>query len=146
MGYNVEISFSILNHGNVTELKGNITELALDYNCNHYYYIYEMEGGTKFPRNHCIIVVNFDDEEIFNCAKFIKQIRRLHDIHLECIYEDSLQCKLIYASKFYLKNVDKHNVILYNKFKRERSHSENEATILNEVDSGRNKPRSGSLT
>ena len=40
MGYNIEISFNMLNHSNVSELKKYITDFALDCNCNHYYYLY----------------------------------------------------------------------------------------------------------
>ena len=38
MGYNIEISFNMTKHSNVSELKKNITDYALDYNCDHYYY------------------------------------------------------------------------------------------------------------
>ena len=133
MGYNIDISFSMLKHNNVSELKQMISSLALDYNCEQYYYLYEMEGCCKVPRNHCIIVVSFTDEEIFNCAIFVKQIRKLQDVYLECIYEDNHVCKLIYASKYYLRTVDKDKVIIYNKFKRERRYSDNEDTILNGI-------------
>jgi hypothetical protein len=64
MGYNIEISFNMLKHANVSELKQLITDLALESNCNHYYYLYELEGKCKLPRNHCVIVVNFEDDEI----------------------------------------------------------------------------------
>ena len=75
MGYNIEISFNMLNHSNVSELKKYITDFALDCNCNHYYYLYELEGNCKIPRNHCIIVVNFEDKEIFNCSIFVKKVK-----------------------------------------------------------------------
>lgn len=142
MGYNIEVSFDI-HHNNITEVKNTITSLALDYNCDHYYYYYDMNNEIKHSRNHCIIVINFLDEDIFSCSKFIKIIRKLAHVYLECIYEDSQLCKLIYASQCYLKSIDKDKVVIYNKFKRERSHSENEKTILNEI---KPRSRSGSIT
>jgi len=142
MGYNVEVAFDMIKHGNMSEMKEIISSFALDFECNHYYYQYEMINNTKMNRNHCIIIVNFDDDQIFNCAKFIKTIRKINGLHIECIYEDTLLCKLIYASQYYLKNIDKDKVIIYNKFKRERSYSDNENMILDVVFK---KPRSGSI-
>ena len=63
----------------------------------------------------------------------IKSIKNTHGIHIECIYEDENKCKLIYASNYYLKQIDKSCVIIYNKFKRERSLSDNEKIILASV-------------
>lgn len=134
MGYNVEVAFDLAKHNNVTELKQEISSWALNYQCDHYYYYYDMENQDKTnkvsKRNHCIVIANFDDEETFNCAKFIKIVKSINGLHIECIYEDSQVCKLIYASQCYLKNIDKDKVIVYNKFKRERSHSDNEKILL----------------
>ena len=137
MGYNIEISINMLKHTNLSELKKNITDFALDSNCDHYYYLYEMEGRCKIPRNHCIIVINFDDNEIFNCSLFLKNIKKIKDLHIECIYEDDIVCKLIYASQYYLSTVEKDKVIKYNKFKRERSLSDNEKIILQHITSNK---------
>jgi hypothetical protein len=93
-------------------------------------------------RNHCIIIINFEDDQIFNCAEFIKTIKKINGLHIECIYEDTLICKLIYASQYYLKNIDKDKVVTYNKFKRERGYSDNENMLL---DVFSKKPRSGSI-
>ena len=130
MGYTIEISFNILKHGNVSTLKENISSIAVDYNCNNHYYMYDMEGGCNIQRNHCICVVNFDDDELSNCSKFIKVIKRMNDLHLECIYQDNITCKLIYASHYYLTSVDKGKVNTYETYKRERSYSENEMMLL----------------
>jgi len=132
MGYNIEISINIKKNPNLTEVKKIITDLALDYNCNHYYYLYEIENST-IPRNHCVIVVNFDDCDIFSCATFLKKIRKMKDLYIECIYEDNVACKLIYASQYYITTMEKDKAIKYNKFKRERSLSDNEKVLLDEV-------------
>jgi hypothetical protein len=133
MGYNIEVSIDILRHTNISEVKKQIADSALDFECNHYYYLYEMDGGCKIPRNHCIMVINFDDEQIFNCAAFLKLIKRLKTFHIECIYEDDIVCNLIYASKYYQTTMGKDRAIKYNKFKRERSLSDNEKMILEQV-------------
>jgi hypothetical protein len=143
MGYNIEVSIDILRHTNISEVKKRIADSALDFECNHYYYLYEMEGECKIPRNHCIMVINFDDEQIFNCAEFLKLIKRLKIFHIECIYEDDIVCNLIYASKYYQTTMGKDRAIKYNKFKRERSLSDNEKMILEQVSK---KPRSSSIS
>jgi len=130
MGYSIEISIDMSKHPNLSQLKREITDFALDSGCDHYYYLYEMEGTA---RNHCIIVVNFDDAEIFNCSHFVKTTKKNKELHIECIYEDNIICKLIYASKYYQTTMDREKVTKYNKFKRERSLSENERLILDEI-------------
>ena len=133
MGYNIEISFDMVKHANVSQMKREITDFALDSCCDHYYYLYEMEGCGTTKRNHCIIVVNFDDMEIMNCALFLKSVRKNKDLYIECIYEDVNACKLIYASRYYQTTMNRDKAIKYNKFKRERSLSDNERTILDEL-------------
>jgi len=133
MGYNIEVSIDLLRHTNISEVKKTISDSALDYECNYYYYLYEMDGGSKIPRNHCIMVINFGDEQIFNCADFLKLIKKMKNLHIECIYEDVIVCKLIYASQYYQTTMEKDKAIKYNKFKRERSLSDNEKIILEQV-------------
>jgi len=133
MGYNIEVSINMMKHPNVSEIKREITDFALELNCDHYYYIYEVENKIRIPRNHIIIVVNFDDSEIFNCAHFLKTIKKMKNLHIECIYDDEIACNLLYASQYYLSTVEKDKVIKYNKNKRERSLSDNDKTILEPV-------------
>jgi len=138
MGYNVEISFPLTNDNN-SITKRIISELAVEKECDHYYYLYEMEGNCKIPRNHCVMIINFNDDFIFHCSEFLKTIKKNKQIidknlSIECIYEDDIICKLIYASKYYQTNkMEKDNVIKYNKFKRERSLSDNEKIILDNM-------------
>ena len=137
MGYNIEISIHLMKQNDLSQIKKEIVDFALDCNCNHYYYIYEMEGKCKFPRNHCIIVVHFDDEketDIFYCSLFLKKIKKIKDLHVECIYEDTVACKLLYASQYYLTTMEKDKAIKYNKNKRERSLSENDKIVLESID------------
>ena len=92
-----------------------------------------MEGCSRIPRNHCIIVINFNDSEIFNCAYFLKTLKKMKELHIECIYDDEIVCNLLYASQYYLTTIDKDKVIKYNKNKRERSLSDNDKMILEPI-------------
>ena len=133
MGYTVEVSINLRIHTNISELKREISDLALHLNCDHYYYLYEMSDTEKYPRSHCIIVVNFQDEEIFHCATFLKTLKKMKDLHIECIYDDEIACNLLYASKYYLSTIEKDKAIKYSKNKRERSLSENDKIILEPI-------------
>ena len=133
MGYNIEVSINMMKHPNESEIKREITDFALELNCDHYYYLYEIENKNRIPRNHVVIVVNFGDSEIFNCAHFLKTIKKMKNLHIECIYDDEIACNLLYASQYYLSTVEKDKVIKYNKNKRERSLSDNDKTILEPV-------------
>ena len=130
MGYNIEISFPLSND-NSSATKTMLADIAIAQKCNHYYYLHEMEGNCKIPRNHCVIIINFEEESIFHCAQFLKTIKKDKDMSIECIYEDNIACKLIYASKYYQTNkMEKDNVV---KYKRERSLSENEKMLLEKM-------------
>lgn len=133
MGYNIEVAINIMKCPNISEIKRNVTNMALDYNCDNYYYLYEYQGNCKHERKHCIIVINYDDEFIFDCANLVKKLKKMPELHIECIYDDNIVCKLIYASKYYLSTIERENAIKYNKFKRERGFSDNENMILNSL-------------
>ena len=136
MGYNIEISINLLKHSNVNEIKREIIDFASDLECSYYYILYDYEERIKFPRNHMIIVINFANENdsnncLFNCAKFLCLIKKMKDLHIESIYEDdNVFCKLIYASSYYLKNVDKDKAIKYTEYKKERRYSHDEKVLL----------------
>lgn len=135
MGYTVEISIDVLKQRNINGLKEIVESLAIEHHCSHYYHMYEMEKNLAIQRNHCVIAVAFEDSEVMNCSKFIKYLKNRFKgvMFLECIYQDNIGgigCKLIYASPCYLKQVEKDKVSKYVKYKRERSHSENEVMLL----------------
>ena len=131
MGYTIEISFDLLKHPKVNDTKESILSLALDHGCQHTYTLFEMDAVEK--RHHCMIVVNFADDETFRCAAFVKTIKLVKHVYIECIYDDDIMCKLIYASSDYIKHMDKNAVGKYVRFKRERSYSEDEEMILKNV-------------
>jgi hypothetical protein len=76
---------------------------------------------------------NFDIVIIPEISNIIELIKSNNIFIYVIIYEDEIMCKLIYASQYYLTTMDKDKVIKYNKFKRERSLSDNEKLILDQV-------------
>ena len=140
MGYIMELSFNILKNKNISEITANIKLIANLYQCNHFYDYIEMENeynkyiiNKNVTRNHYIIVIEFDEENILNFSKFIKIIQRMKNIYLECIYQDNIICKIIYASPYYLKTMDKDKIINYKKFKKDEIYLDNEIIILQEI-------------
>jgi len=133
-GYIIELSFNFLKHGNVEELKDYIHELALVYFCSDFYTMDEMICHDKIQhkRTHRIVVCHFLGTEDF--TQFIKVVKKIKEIYIECIYEDRHVCKLIYASSEYLKNSTRDSVLKYKTFRRERSYSEEENMILSAID------------
>ena len=126
MGYNVEISFNILKHSNVTELQNNIINLANECLCNSYYNNYEYDNNVKHIRLHSITIVNFDNSEINYLIKFLKNIKSIKGLYIESIYHDDSSI-ILYASKYYNKEM------ITKEYNKNRSYSEEEKTILNSI-------------
>ena len=107
MGYNIEISVNMLKETNFFEIERNIQDTANFYSCNSLHVSSEEDGTKKIPRYHCIFVVNFLDENFDNFIKFIKVVKKYKSVYIECIYDNDIY-KLIYASSYYLKNIEKY--------------------------------------
>lgn len=126
MGYNIEISFNILKHSNVTELQNNIVKLANECLCNSYYHNYESENYIKHIRAHSVTTLNFDNSEINNLIKFLKNIKNIKGLYIENIYDED-KSAIVYASKYYIKEM------LTKEYNKNRSYSEEEKKILNSI-------------
>ena len=130
MGYNIELSIHLVKCGNFSELENMVLVFADKYGCENIYEFSEEEGRTKIPRCHQMMVVTFSKHNFENLLEFIKQIKKIKQIHIESVYYDESNSKLIYASPYYLKNIDKDIAIRY---KRERSYSEEEIRVINVI-------------
>jgi len=141
MVYTMELSFNILKHANVTECESDIVSIAVDFSCCNYYNYVEMDYNKYINRNHCIVVVQFNEQEkdVENMAKFIRVLRRIKHVYVECIYHENVLCKIIYASSFYITNMDKSKVHIYKKFVKEKIFTEQELCLLQEVLTGEKK-------
>lgn len=126
MGYNIELSFNILKHSNVTELQNNIVNLANECLCNFYYHNYEYENSIKHIRSHSITTLNFDNTEIDNLVKFLRNVKHIKGLYIENIYNEDSSV-ILYASKYYIKE-------MINKgYNKKRTYSEEEKIILNSI-------------
>ena len=55
---------------------------------------------SKFKRNHCLITLNFQKEDILNFLEFIKKIKNFNFLFIESIYSENPNY-LIYTSQYY---------------------------------------------
>ena len=130
MGYNVEISVNMLKETKFSEIEKMIICTAEYYNCDNIYSLSEEDGTIKIPRYHCIYVLNFMDDNFENLIKFIKFIKTNKSSYIECIYDNDIY-KLLYASSFYLKHIDKELSKKYKKFIKDKQFTQNEFKLLN---------------
>jgi hypothetical protein len=126
MGYNIEISFNILKHSNVTELQNNIVNLANECLCSSYYHNYECENYVKHIRTHSVTTLNFDSSELNNLIKFLKNIKHTKGLYIENIYDEDSSV-IVYASRYYI------NKMITKEYNKNRSYSEEEKKILNSI-------------
>jgi len=132
MGYNVEISVNLLKERKFSEIENTIRCVAELYNCDNIYSISEEDGTQKIPRYHCVYVINFLEEDFDNLIKFLKFFKTYKLSYIECIYDNDF-FKLLYASSFYLNNVDKELSKKYKKFIKDKNFTPNESKLLKEL-------------
>ena len=107
MSFRIEISFDLRKIKNITEMKKKINDLALKNEKEICYFSYELMGhGRTINRNHLIGILYFYEE--YNIINFIKSIKNLSKIYIECIGIDDIKFNIIYASKKYLNFMDKY--------------------------------------
>lgn len=132
MGYNIEVSFNILKNKNVSELEDYITSVAKECKCSSSYSLIEMETNTFMQRNHNVISTIFDEMNVNDLVNYIKTIKKIKGIYIESIFNEQTK-QIIYASQYYLTILDKFVSKSYKLNKRERSYSEDETIIIDEL-------------
>ena len=132
MGYIVEISINVMKETKYSDIERCIEEAARSNECVNIYIISEEDGTQKIPRYHTVITITFSEEQIDNMIKFIKIIKKQKKGYIECIYND-LIFKLIYASSYYLKNINKDISNNYKKFINLKQFTEDESKLLKQL-------------
>ena len=133
MGYNVEVSFNVINMCGVTDLLQNVKFYAEECGCKNIYDDYEFENKSQFIRRHCLITTNFSQINLGEMIKFLKFIKNNRDLYLESIYDETSNI-LLYASKYYVtQKMDKNSAKEFKLEKRKRSYSEDETLILDTI-------------
>ena len=142
MGYTIELSYNLLKVEN--DVLARIQTLAHEYHCLSCYEHYEMSGNTKHEKRNCVVTINFEEYSLNECSKFVYQLRQIKHVKVETFYTTD-NCKLLFASSGYLKTIshDQSNTYSQNKERRERSYSEGELLVVNQI--RKDKRRSGTM-
>ena len=162
MVFVIEVSFYLHQHTNISFFKGTLIELAESYGCDVQYFMEEMRG-QKFVSIH---VVHFPSEitDAWRTCDYIKEIKKVKQVLIESVYYDEMDGQILYASKEYLKMMDK-NVResiegkcgqdrwvregklgkgkSSNRVVRERSYSESEILVLNALNKHKKSNKQG---
>tara|TARA_Y100000590_G_scaffold462811_1_gene627906 strand:- start:19 stop:489 length:471 start_codon:yes stop_codon:yes gene_type:complete len=124
MNYSIDISFDLRKH-NFTQIKNTLINLSKKYESYRYYCDFELSGLNKvITRNHCVITFIFEDFYTDKFILFIKEIKKISRVYIECVYNDY---NIIYASKKYLKMLSKYE---YEKYKEELNKNKNESNLI----------------
>ena len=119
MNYTIDVSFD-LSKLCFTETKSALINLSQKYKSYRYYSDFEMSGFNRvITRNHCVITFIFEEFFIDKFILFIKEIKKIRKVYIECVYNDY---NIIYASKKYLKMLSKYE---YDKYKERLNKKKN---------------------
>ena len=130
MGYNIEVSFSLIKNSSVTELQENIKNLATNCGCSYCYEDYEYETHVRYQRKHCIITINFNNPDIYNLINFLKNIKKSKGLYIEVIYDEDSN-KIIYASKYYTtQKMEKSGSKIFKEERKIKKYSDNDTKII----------------
>ena len=132
----IEISFLLYKAVSIHDIQETIKTIIEKYNNETYYLDFEIEDKKRTEQKGLYTIHFIEDKRnIVEIIKFLRQIKTVPNTYLECMYRDNITCDIIYASKFYLKNMDKFYKEKYEKIKRERSYSETEFELLKGIQS-----------
>lgn len=130
MGYNIEVSFSLIKNSSVTELQENIKNLATNCGCSYFYEDYEYETHVRYQRKHCIITLNFNNTDIYNLINFLRNIKKSKGLYIEVIYDDDSN-KIIYASKYYItQKMEKSGSKIFKDERKKKIYSDDDTKII----------------
>ena len=132
MGYFIEISFDIIKTPNFISLKETIMKIGEKYKKEFSYNNHEIMGKNRvIYRNHYVMSFLFNADEK-NITGFIREMKDLKYINIECIGYDNCIFKLMYASKKYLNIMEKCKAKEYLQKKREKTLFKSVSCIMNE--------------
>lgn len=131
MGYNIELSFNLLNHS--LNVINEVKTTAKEFHCDDCYEDFEFENKTQFQRRHCVISVLFSSENLNNMVEFLNIVKKNEDIYVELIY-DELNQSVLYASQYFItQKMDKYAAKEFVIRRRKRSYSDDETMILKSI-------------
>ena len=132
MCYTFELSFNVHKHSNITFFENTVTNMVIEHGGT--YDIHYESNETAWKLHTCIITAQFEKttEGIQNSALFIQKVKETPQLHIETIYEEkSNNIDMLYASNYYLQQLDEYSVKNFKETKKKRSYSEDQTRIMN---------------
>jgi|TARA_B110000858_G_scaffold114117_1_gene130410 hypothetical protein len=112
MVYTIDVSLDIKKSGDLTIQKVNIKQYAETNNCVRYYGTHEIGGINRtITRNHYVMTFCFQTQN--DIINFIKIVKNKTHFKIEMVGFDDCIYIIIYASKIYLKFMEREMVIKY---------------------------------
>lgn len=136
MGYTIELSFNLRFHHNVTKMVDEMKIFATNHKCDSCYCYYEVGEKRSSERTHCLITIEFDEEQINNIVQFINDmINNKPQYYIESICRsDSLsEYKIIHASPHYLTLMNREHKQKYREMRKHKSYTKNDYLILKKL-------------
>jgi len=101
MGYVLEISFKLKLGSTYTSLTNTLVDICDKNEVDHYYFTTELEGvGKKIYKSFAIGTVSVKNYN--SLLNFIDNIKKHKEFHVDCIYNDTIDSRILYASSYYL--------------------------------------------
>lgn len=107
MGYRIEVSLALKNLTSFTETKHKIVDKSRKNNCVSFYENYEIDKKKQK------LIYTFIFEEEIDIVSFIRYIKETPKVYIESIYMEDPKVILLYASKDYIKIMDRDKVSDY---------------------------------
>jgi hypothetical protein len=106
MGYTVETALSLRGQQAQESSTTARRQLAARHGCEVQYFTHAAEGRGK--NSHRLAVVHtatFPDAELGSVTKYVRAARQHCKVRVECVYEEGPNCKMMYASGRYIKQL-----------------------------------------
>jgi len=128
MGYTIEISFDMRKQLCNETIRRELIIKSESLNCDEVYWTYEIEGDTIIRRNHCVVTTTF--QTIDSLIRYIRYVKSISNYYIESLYTSELQPYILYASRYYLKSMDKIKRGEYREKRKNRLWKEDEERII----------------
>jgi hypothetical protein len=130
----IELSFLLHKAVSLHNIQETIQNTIEKYNIEKYYLDFEIEDKKRIEQKG-VYTVHFEENRLIllDIVKFLRKIKTIPNVYLECVYRDNICCDIIYASKFYLKNMEKCYQQKYRENKTTRAYSETEFELLKAI-------------
>lgn len=131
----LELSFLLYKASGISDIQETIQYVIDKCQIQKYYLDFEIENRKRLQEKG-VYTIHFEDNDmtIKDILFFLRKIKKIPNTYLECIYRDNVRCDIIYASKYYLSQMEMDTREMYNHGKKSRSYSETEFEILKGID------------